>query len=126
MGERSVLQRHPELAPLWMLRYSGRVALKSMEYARLSAVPLLVRPAMDDLRRSIDDMVRAVERYKAVVERDNGRPDEVQVMIPPNWTTAQADAVFMFLSRVTEGLWEAHEDKLVLLAMQESSVAEEE
>ena len=120
MRDRSALEQHPELAQLWTLHYAGRVALKSLEYSRSVGPPLYVRPAIEELRRSIADLLVAVERYKTVIGMQSA---EVRIIIPENWSPEQADAVFTFLSDVADRVWRAHEAELAQLAMTEAELA---
>lgn len=103
MGDRSALEQHPELAQLWTLHYAGRMALKSLEYTRSVGPPLLVQPAVTELRESIERLLVAVERYKQVIQIQ--RTEELRVHIPESWTAEQADAVLRLLGDLADKVW---------------------
>ena len=118
MEERSVLEQHPELAQLWTLHFAGRVALRSLTYSRTVGPPLFMGPAVEELRRSIENLLVAVERYKEVVVMQ--KSVETIIRIPETWSPEQAEAVLNFISDISTKVWQAHQVKLKALAMQEA------
>jgi hypothetical protein len=107
MGDRSALEQHPELAQLWTLHYAGRMALKSLEHLSTVRAPLLVQPAVNELRESISRLLSAVERYKDVVQIQ--RTEEVRLYIPESWSAEQADAAMELLGDLADRVWRAQQ-----------------
>lgn len=107
MGERSALEQHPELAQLWTLHYAGRMALKSLDHRATVGPPLLVLPAVSELRESIDRLLTAIERYKDVIQIQ--RTEELRVYIPESWSAEQADAVLRMLGDLSDRVWRAQQ-----------------
>jgi len=100
MGDRSALEQHPELAQLWTLHSAGRMAMRSLECTPIVSAPLLVRPAVQDLRETIEKLLAAIERYKEVVQIQ--RTEELRVHIPQSWSAEQADAVLRMLGDLAD------------------------
>lgn len=109
MGERSALEHHPELAQLWTLHYAGRMALKALDHRATVGPPLLMQPAVSELRESIGRLLAAVERYKEVVQSQ--RTEELRVRIPDSWSAEQANAVLQMLGDLADRVWRAQQNE---------------
>ena len=107
MNDRSALEHHPELAQLWTLHYAGRMAIRSLECARTGGPPLLVGPAVAELRTAIDGVLGAVERYRDAVQFH--RSLEVQVWIPETWSVEQADALMELVCDMADRVWRSEQ-----------------
>lgn len=96
--EHRALENHPELAILWSLHYTSRLALVALDAAHPVEPDPEVRKSLVDVRAAIAQLVDAVERYKVVTEQRC--PSNRVVALPRNWSREQTAAVSAFLQEI--------------------------
>lgn len=105
MKDRLALVDHPELAQLWTLHYSGRMALRLIEciHQEPERGTMLV---VDRLRRAVTDLLAAVEDYRGHIEMFPA----LEVRFPVHWGPEQAEAMLGFVSTLRDHLVD-HEER---------------
>jgi hypothetical protein len=113
------IEQHPQLAALSAL-YATADASKLALAAAHQKIPNEeeLGYALEQLFDILNKLNHALHAYYQGLHRaEPPRP-----IVPTTWSPQQANSVFMFLHRVAEAVWEAHEHDLVEIAKHEENM----